>query len=162
MFEPLTSSQEVVGDIQVVITFVIRHVPLQGVGALGEVADQAESVGQEVDGPDAAGGDGPGAVADLVVDVRGGHHRPRALDAGLILDAAEDSPLASVQLAVDTGVHSKTSWVERLRCVKYLDCSPKPGGFRAFYAQSVSDYAWLRASAIRSMKPTRAMLVSVS
>ena len=106
-----------------------------------DVADQAESLGQEVDGPDAAGGDGPGAVADLVVDVRGGHHRPRALDAGLILDAAEDSPLASVQLAVDTGVHSKTSWGERLRSVKHLDCSLKPGGFRASQPRSASDYA---------------------
>jgi hypothetical protein len=31
-------------------------------------------------------------------------------DAGLILDPAEDSPLASIQLAVDSGVHSKASW----------------------------------------------------
>jgi hypothetical protein len=31
-------------------------------------------------------------------------------NAGLILDPAEDSALASVQLAVDIGVHSKTSW----------------------------------------------------
>jgi hypothetical protein len=31
-------------------------------------------------------------------------------DAGLILDPAEDSPLASVQLAMETGVHSKASW----------------------------------------------------
>ncbi|HMB02491.1 MAG TPA: hypothetical protein VKP69_01980, partial [Isosphaeraceae bacterium] len=33
-----------------------------------------------------------------------------AFDAGLILDAAEDAALASVQLTMDTGVHSKTSW----------------------------------------------------
>ena len=60
----------------------------------------------------------PGAMprtfsAHLVVDVRGGHHRLRAFDAGLVLDAAEDSPLASVQPAMDTGVHSKTSWRRR-------------------------------------------------
>src|SRR3954470_77311 len=30
--------------------------------------------------------------------------------------------------------------------VKYLDCSPRPGGFRAYRLRSVSDYAWLRAS----------------
>ena len=100
--------------------------------------------GQEVDGPDAAGCDGPGPVGDLVVDVGGGHHRLMTFDAGLILDPAEDSPLASVQLAVDIGVHSKTSWGERLRVVKYLDCSPKPGGFRASRPRSASDYAWLR------------------
>jgi hypothetical protein len=43
------------------------------------------------------------------VEVGGGHHRLGAFDAGLVLNAAEDSPLASVQLAMDTGVHSKTS-----------------------------------------------------
>ena len=57
-------------------------------------SDQAELPGQEVDGPDAAGCDGPGPVGDLVVDVGGGHHRLVAFDAGLVLDAAEDSPPA--------------------------------------------------------------------
>src|SRR3954454_3423502 len=33
---------------------------------------------------------------------------------------------------------------ERLRLVKYLDCSQKPGGFRASQPRSASDYAWLR------------------
>src|SRR5438270_5793494 len=32
---------------------------------------------------------------------------------------------------------------ERLRGVKYLDCSPEPGGFRASRPQSASNYAWL-------------------
>src|SRR3954468_1733799 len=31
--------------------------------------------------------------------------------------------------------------------VKYLDCSLKPGGFRASRPRSASDYAWLRTSA---------------
>src|SRR4051794_31307272 len=39
---------------------------------------------------------------------------------------------------------------ERLRLVMYLDCSPEPGGFRAFLPRSASDYAWLRSSS-----PTR-------
>src|SRR3954468_234264 len=30
--------------------------------------------------------------------------------------------------------------------VKYLNCSLKPGGFRASRPQSASDYAWLRSS----------------
>src|SRR3954471_5285334 len=29
--------------------------------------------------------------------------------------------------------------------VKYLDCSPEPGGFRVFRSRSASDYAWLRS-----------------
>jgi transposase len=58
--------------------------------------------------------------------------RPRQAsrgDAGLVPDPAEDSPPAAVELAVETGVHSKTSWGERARRVKYLDCSLGPGGF---------------------------------
>src|SRR5664279_809088 len=35
---------------------------------------------------------------------------------------------------------------ERLRGVKHLDYSPKPGGFRASRPRSSSDYAWLRVS----------------
>ena len=120
--------------------------PLEQVEVPVDVLDQAELAGQEVDGPDAAGCDGPGPLGDLVVDVGGGHHRLMAFDAGLVLDAAEDSPLASVQLAVDTGVHSKASWGRTVEGVKYLDCSPKPGGFRVSRPRSASDYAWLRTS----------------
>ena len=73
--------------------------------------DEADLAGQEVDGADAAGRDGADPVGDLVMDVGGGEHRLMAFDAGLILDAAKDSPLASVELSVETGVHSKASWV---------------------------------------------------
>src|SRR3954463_2111633 len=32
--------------------------------------------------------------------------------------------------------------------VKYLDCSPEPGGFRAYRPRWASDYAWLRTSPV--------------
>src|SRR4051794_3860002 len=38
----------------------------------------------------------------------------------------------------------KPPGVEQTRDVKYLDCSRKPGGFRASRPQNTSDYAWLR------------------
>src|SRR3954471_16200662 len=75
-----------------------------------DVLDQPEFPGQEVDRPDPAGCDRPDLLGDLVADVGGGHHRLVPFDAGLVLDPAEDAPLASVQLAVDIGVHSKTPW----------------------------------------------------
>jgi hypothetical protein len=75
-----------------------------------DALDQSQLPGQEVDGPEAAGCDAPDPVGDLMVDVGGGHHRLVAFHTGLVLDPAEDSPLASVQLAVEIGVHSKTSW----------------------------------------------------
>jgi hypothetical protein len=52
-----------------------------------------------------------------------------AFHTGLVLDPAEDPPLASVQAAVDAGVHSKASWRRTVEGVKYLDCEPEPGGF---------------------------------
>ena len=91
-------------------------------------------LGQEVDGPDAAGCDGPGPIGDLVVDIGGGHHRLMTFDTGLVLDAAEDSPLASVQLAVDIGVHSKTSWGERLRLCEVPRLFAETRGFSSFSA----------------------------
>jgi hypothetical protein len=87
--------------------------PLQEVEVLIEVPDQSDLASQEVDGPDATGCEPPDLLAHLVVDVRGGHYRLRAFDAGLVRNAAEDSPLASGQSAMDTGVHSKTSWRRR-------------------------------------------------
>src|SRR4051794_4031926 len=89
---------------------------------------------------------GTGPIGDLVVDIGGGQHRLVAFDAGLVLDPAEDSPLASVQPAVDIGVHSKTSWGRMVEGVKYLDCSLKPEGFGVSPLRSDSDYAWLRTN----------------
>jgi hypothetical protein len=111
----LPPGQEVVGDVQDVVALVIRQVPPEQAKAPVDVLDEAELAGQEVHRPDAARCDGTGPIGDLVADIGGGQHRLMRFDARLVLDPAEDSPLASVQLAVDIGVHSKTSWGERLR-----------------------------------------------
>jgi hypothetical protein len=109
------AGQGVVGDVQDVVALVARRVPFQQVEAFVDALDQPDPPGQEVDGPDAPGGDGPGPVGQLVVDVGGGQHRLVALDAGSVLQPAEDSPLAAVQpAAADTGVHSRTSWGRRV------------------------------------------------
>jgi hypothetical protein len=89
----------------------VRQVPLQQVEALIDALDKPEFHGQQVDGPDAARCDGTYLLGDPVADVGGGHHGPMAFHAGLILDSAEDVPLEAIQLAMDTGVHSKASWV---------------------------------------------------
>ena len=59
MFQAAAAGQEVVGDVQDVVALVIRQVPLQQVEALVDVVDQSDLLGQQVDGPDATGGDGP-------------------------------------------------------------------------------------------------------
>ena len=75
VLQAAAAGQEVVGDVQDVVALVIRQVPLQQVEVPVDVLDQPELPGQEVDGPDAAGCDGPDLLGDLVVDVGGGHHR---------------------------------------------------------------------------------------
>ena len=130
VLDAAAAGQEVVGDVEDVVALEVGQVPLEQMEVLVDVVDQADLPGQEVDGPDAAGCDGPGAIGELVMDVGSGHHRGRSFDAGLILDAAEDSPLASVQLAMDIGIHSKASWWRTVEGVKYLDYPLKPGGFR--------------------------------
>src|SRR5262245_23032311 len=80
------------------------------VGVVTGIPMEFDRPGQQVDGPDAAGCDGPCPVGEFVVDVGGGHHRFGAFDAGPVLQAAGDAALAAGELATDTVVHSKTSW----------------------------------------------------
>src|SRR5262249_52047536 len=145
VFQAAAPGQEVVGQVQDVVALVVRQVPLPEGGAPVGVVGQAGLVGQEGGRPDGARGGVAGPGGEVRADLGGGHHRLGAFDAGPILQAAEDATLAAGETAVDTGVHSKTSWGERARLVKYLDCSPEPGGFRAFRPRSSSNYAWLRA-----------------
>jgi hypothetical protein len=57
-----------------------------------------------------------------------------SFDTGLILDPAEDSPLASVQLAVDIGVHSKTPWWRTAEACEAPQLFAKTRGFSSFPA----------------------------
>jgi hypothetical protein len=107
--------------------------------------DPPESLGQEGDGPDAARCARPNPVGDLIGDVGGGHHRLGAFDAGLVLQSAEDSPRVSGALAMETGVHSKTSWVRAVERCEVPRLSAETRGFRASQPQQASNYAWLRA-----------------
>src|SRR5690606_1203176 len=128
VLQAATAGQEVVGDVQHMIALVVRQVACQEVEGPVAVRGQADFAGQQVDGPDAAGCDAPDLLGDLVADVGGGHHRLRTFDAGLMLQAAGDPPLASGEFAAETGVHSKASRCEQARVVNYLDCSAIPGG----------------------------------
>jgi len=80
------------------------------------------------------------------VDIGGSHHGLMTFDTGLILDAAEDAPLACGELSADSGVHSKTFWRRMNEAVKYLDYSLKPGGFRVSATQKAWDDAWFRTN----------------
>src|SRR5512135_274676 len=87
-------------------------------------------------GTDAARGDAPDLLGDLVADVGGGQHRLGALDAGFVLQSAEDPPLASGELSVDTGVHSKTSWLRTGEGRESPRLFAETGGFSSLSASA--------------------------
>ena len=147
VLDTAATGQDVVGDVQHVVTLEVGLVTLEEMKVVVDVLDQAEFPSHEVDRPESTGRNGLDAVGDFGVDIGGGHHRLMSFGSGLILDAAEDSPLACGELAAESGVHSKTSRRRIDEAVKYLDDSPKPGGFRVSSSEGSWDYAWLRARA---------------
>ena len=68
-------AQGVVGEVQDVVTLVIREVVLEQVESLVDGLGEPEFPDEEVDGADAAAGDGLGLGGGVVVDVRGGEDR---------------------------------------------------------------------------------------
>ena len=125
MLDFLAAGQDVVGDVQDMVGFVIGQVPLEEREIAVDIADQPGLAGQEVYGTNSASGETPDAIRQFVVDVGRGHHGLVAFWSGPILDALKDSPLAFVEhpaiafsrfLTVafsvffgDSSAHSKTS-----------------------------------------------------
>ena len=125
VLDPLAAGEDVEGDVQDVVGFVVGQMPLEEVEVVIDVADQSGPARQQEHGADAAGGEALDAIGQFVVDVGGGHHGLFAFGSGPILDAVEDPPLAfakdpavafSAFLAVafsgflgDSSSHSKTS-----------------------------------------------------
>ena len=93
----LAAGQEVEGDVQDVVALVVRQVPLEDVDVGIDGADQPGPTRQQEHGADAPGGEAPGAIGQLVVDVGGGHHGRVALRPGPVEDAVEDPPLPLVE-----------------------------------------------------------------
>ena len=100
VLRPSATGQEVVGDVQDVVALVVGQMSLQEVELLARCPRIRPSfLARRWMGADAARRDAPDLLGDLVVDVGGGDHRLGPLDAGPVLDAAGDPPLASAQPA---------------------------------------------------------------
>ena len=74
VFDPLTAGEDVEGDVQDVVGFVIGKMHLEQMKIGVDVADQADPVRQEQHGADAAGAEALDAIGQFIVDVGGGHH----------------------------------------------------------------------------------------
>src|SRR5438034_1042930 len=79
------------------IGFVIGEMDLEQMEMVVDVADQARLASQQQHGADAARGEAPDALAQLIMDVAGGHHGLLAFGAGPMSDAVEESPPAFPQ-----------------------------------------------------------------
>ena len=102
------STEGVVGEVEDVITLVIRQVILEQVESFVDGLGESEFAHQEWDGTDAAGCDGSGPGSDFVVEIRGGedgHGRGR-MDGPVEPEA--DFPLAGGVVLVWNRYHSKS------------------------------------------------------
>ncbi len=103
-----TFAQGVVGNVEDVIGLVVGQMDLEqnqpAVNGLGK----PEPLREGMNGTDAAVGDAAIALADLVMDVAGGEHRPLAAFEVELVEASLDSALASVQLSAYLDFHSKS------------------------------------------------------
>ena len=95
MLDAAAAGEEVEGDVQDMVGFVIGQMPLEQMEIAVDVARSSPILlSQQEHGADAAGGEAADAIGQFVVDVGGGHHGLVAFGAGSIRDAVQDSPLA--------------------------------------------------------------------
>ena len=73
MFDAFAAGEEVEGDVQDVVGFVIGEMPLEDMEVVVDVADQAGSAREE-HVADAARGEVLNAIGEFVVDLVGGNH----------------------------------------------------------------------------------------
>ena len=149
VLEALSAGEDVEGDVQDVVGFVIGQVAFEEVEVVVEVADQADLACRQEHGADAARGEALNALGQFIVDAGGGHHGQVAFGSGMILDAVEESAPAFAEnpavafsrlLAVvfsglfgESSSHSKVSVVWNSEDVFQPQLSQKFRGFSSFF-----------------------------
>ena len=107
VFQARAARQEIVSDVQHVVRFVVGQMDLQHLQAVVDRLVEPQLPHQQVHGTHAAGSNRPRTLGNLVVDVRGRHHRPRTPPIVLFVQPLGDPGLASFDLFSYLGVHSK-------------------------------------------------------
>jgi hypothetical protein len=101
-------AEGVVDEVENVIGLVLGQMNLEQVELSVDGVEESQVAGEGMDGCEAAVGDSVGAVADLVVDVRGGEQRVGAIAALGRVEAAVNLVLGASQLLVYRSVHWKS------------------------------------------------------
>ena len=107
VFQARAARQEIVGDVQHMVRFVVGQMDLQHLQAVVDRLVEPQLPHQQVHGTHAAGSNRSRALGDLVVDVGGRHHRPRTPPIVLFVQPPGDPGLALFDLFSYLGVHSK-------------------------------------------------------
>jgi hypothetical protein len=119
VFDPLPAGNDVEGDVQDMVGFVVGQMSFEKVEIPIDIVDQANLLSQQENGADTAGTEALDAIGLFVVDIGGGHHGLGSLGSGQIGETAVDSPpsfleaflLASLAFFSESSTHSKASFV---------------------------------------------------
>src|SRR5262249_18512610 len=103
----LAAGEEVGGEIEDVIGFVVGDVPFEQAEPRVEVAGELQALDEELDGAEAGGVEARGLVGDLIVDAGGLEHGPALVVPLLFAEAVLDAPLAITEPALYLGAHLK-------------------------------------------------------
>ena len=149
VLQTAAAGQQVVGDVEHVVRLVVGPVQFEQGELVVDRRIEPQPLHQQVDRTDPAVERRPGAVGDLVVDVAGAEHRPPAVAAVILVQAAENPPLATRDLFAYLGVHSKTS-VRRVNGLVTIpiELRKPPKVFEFFHGlrqECLAEYAWLRS-----------------
>ncbi|MBV8523751.1 MAG: hypothetical protein JOY71_16785 [Acetobacteraceae bacterium] len=109
MLELVSPGQDVEGDVQDVIGFMVRQVPFEELKFLVECGDQPGPAGPQEHGTKTAGSEPLDPIGQFLLDVAGGDHGAFPFRPGTIFEAAENSPLALPQFVEDSRFHSQAS-----------------------------------------------------
>ena len=140
---PLTAGEDIEGDVQDVVGFVVGEMHLEQMKIVVDVVDQAGLLSQEEHGADAAGAEPLDAIGQFVVDIARGHHGygplgPRRIDQSF---QNSPSPLLRVPLALlrasrffrRVALTRKPPCLGIVRMCSYLHYSKNTGAFEPFF-----------------------------
>ena len=143
VFEPLAAGEDIEGDVEHVVGFVVGPMLLEQMEVPVDLLVELDLPSQEQDGPDATGGESPGATGRFIVDIGGGHHGYGPLGPGGIGQTSLDPPptiLEGTLLACgapfsESGTHSKAPFFWNSEDVFVPLLFQKPAGLSSFFSR---------------------------
>jgi len=114
MLDAFSAREDVVGDVEHVIRFVIRQMDFEQVQIPVDRLNQSRPLGQRVHRPDPARSQAPNPVGQFVLNGARREHRSVLRGPGTWGQPIQDFPLASLELLASTIAHSKCLLAKRV------------------------------------------------